>query len=142
MNQNRRHHGIRQRRAAILIAALVCLAIVMALVGGMLLSALRSARQLRTERDLRQCQLLLTAGIARAKAQLADSPDYRSEVWRLEAEKISNSAVGEVTIRINANAPPNQRQIDVIAEYPLGSETSIRRSQTIFVPITRPARQE
>ncbi|HEY2415535.1 MAG TPA: hypothetical protein VGI40_25055 [Pirellulaceae bacterium] len=142
---NPRHpHKCRQRhrQGAILIVALVCLAIVMALIGGMLLCALRSTRQLRSERDLRQCELLLAAGIARATHQFATASDYRGETWQLPAEQVSNNAAGEVTIRLNPDAASNQPQIEVIAEYPAGSETSVRRSQTIPVPITRPARQE
>jgi hypothetical protein len=130
------------RRAAILIAALVCLTIVMALVGGMLHAALRSTRQLRSERDLRQCELLLAAGIDRANHKLATAPDYRGDTWQLSPDQLNGGAAGEVTIHITAEPVSNSRQIEVMAEYPLGSETSIRRSQTILVPITRPARQE
>jgi hypothetical protein len=130
------------RHASILIAALVCLTIVMALIGCMLLSALRTARQLRLERDLRQCELLLTAGIGRAGHQIAKFSDYRGEIWRLPAEQITSAGTGEVTIEVLLESTANQSQLQVLAEYPLGSETSIRRSRTIFIPVTKPASQE
>lgn len=132
----------KQRRAVILIAALVCLSIVVALIGCMLLAALQTGRHLHVERDLRQCELLLAAGIARANNQLLNNPDYRGEKWQFAAEQIIGSSAGEVTIEIAADSASDKPQFRVVAEYPLGSDTSIRRSQTVFVPITRPTRQE
>jgi len=130
------------RRAVILIAALVCLSIVVALIGCMLLAALQSGRQLHVERDLRQCELLLAAGIARANSQVLNNADYRGEKWQFAADQIIGSSAGEVTIEIAADSASDKPQFHVVAEYPLGSDTSIRRSQTILVPITRPMRQE
>ena len=132
----------KSRRAAVLIAALTCLAIVMALVGGMLLAALRNVHQLRAERELRQCELLLAAGTARAMRQAEIASDYDGEVWSLSTSEISNSGEGEVRIQAVSDSSDQPRQFRVVAEYPLGGPTSIRRTQTIFVPITRPARQE
>ena len=133
---NQRNNRSQNRQASILIAALVCLAIVMALIGGMLLSALRAARQLHLERDLRQCELLLAAGTARAIAQSVTKTDYRGETWRLAADDIANTAPGEVTIELLPDSQANRRQCRIVAEYPFGSETSIRRSQTIELPAT------
>jgi hypothetical protein len=123
----------RSRRAAVLIAALVCLAIVMALVGAMLLAALRTGRQLHVERDLRQCELLLSAGIARATSQIAQARDYRGETWRLSSDEITGAAAGEVKIEAVPDSPTSDAQLRITAEYPLGNETSIRRSKTIHV---------
>ena len=132
----------RHRRATVLIAALVCLGIVMALVGCMLLAAMQTGRQLHAERDLRQCELLLAAGIARAANQAANNTEYRGEKWELSAEQIIGKAAGEVTIEIVPETAGEKRQLQIVAEYPLGGVASIRRSQTIFVPFTRPTRQE
>jgi hypothetical protein len=124
----------RTRGASILIAALVCLTIVMALLGGMVLSALRAARQLHVERDLRQCELLLAAGAARAISQFDATADYRGEIWRLDANDITTTAPGDVTIALLSDSQANRRQCRIVAEYPSGSETSIRRSQMIQLP--------
>ena len=94
------------------------------------------------ERDLRQCELLLGAGIVRAANQAANNTEYRGEKWELSAEQITGKAAGEVTIEIVPETAGEKRQLLVVAEYPIGGETSIRRSQTIFVPFTRPTRQE
>ncbi len=138
------HHASRtsfkRRRAGVLIAALVCLSIVMALVGCMLLAALQAGRQLHVQRDLRQCELLLAAGVARAVNLASNSAEYRGEKWRMSAEQIIGNAAGEVTIEIVPDTGGEKRQLLVVAEYPLGDVASIRRSQTILDPFTRPTR--
>ncbi len=131
-----------RRRAGVLIAALVCLSIVLGLVGCMLLAALQAGRQLHVQRDLRQCELLLAAGVARAVNLASNSAEYRGEKWLVAAEQITGNAAGEVTIEIVPATGGEKRQLLVVAEYPLGDAASIRRSQTILVPFTRPAGQE
>ncbi len=125
-------HG--KSRGAILIAALVCLAIVMALLGSMLASAIRTGRQLHAERDLRQCELLLAAGVDRAMLRLAKEPDYRDETWTLPAAQIVATGDGVVTIRVPLDSEQKPWPLLVIAEYPTGSERSIRRSRMILLP--------
>jgi type IV secretory pathway VirB3-like protein len=133
--------SVKRRRATVLIAALVCLSIVMALVGCMLLAAMQTGRQLHVERDRRQCELLLAAGVMRA-SHASNTANYRGEKWRIPDEQIIGKSAGEVTIAILPDSVNEKRQLLVVAEYPLSGETSIRRSQTILVPFTRPAGQE
>jgi hypothetical protein len=118
----------------VLIAALVCLAIVMALLGAMLASAIRSGRQLHAERDLRQCELLLAAGVERARLRLASESEYRGETWKLPAAEILATGDGEVTIDIALDSSQQPWPFRVTAEYPVGSERSVRRSRTILLP--------
>src|SRR5881227_3826668 len=102
----------RQRnRGAVLIAALVCLAIIVAMVGSMLVAALAAGRQLHAERDLRQCDLLLQAGADRAAYRLATDRDYRGETWTLDTNKIVGNGNGKVTIEVPVNAEPRQFRI-------------------------------
>jgi hypothetical protein len=137
-----RQFPTRRRRGAVLVAALVCLVIVMALIGTMLVGALRSGRQMRVERDRRQCELLLQAGLDRSALRLstADAP-YAGEVWDIPATDIGGSADAQVTIEVTrpANESP---QVRVRAEYPLGSEHSIRRSRTFQLSSNNPLSQE
>jgi type II secretory pathway component PulK len=122
------------RRGTVLIAALVCLLIVMAMLGTMLQGALRAHRQMRSERDLRQTELLLQAGSDRAAYRIANDANYRGETWTLPAGAIAENREAQVTIE--AARPDGQTawKIKVLAEYPLGGETSIRRSRTFQVP--------
>jgi hypothetical protein len=122
-----------QRRGTVLVAALVCLLIVMAMLGSMLQGTLRSRRQMHRHRDLVQCELLLQAGTERAVFQFSQDSDYRGEAWSLPATDIVGSAEGQVTIAASRAADDKPWQLHVVAEYPLGGETSIRRSRTILV---------
>jgi hypothetical protein len=123
-----------QRRGVVLVAALVCLLIVMTILGSTLLATLRSARQLHLERDLRQCELLFVAGMDRAAFRLTNEMDYRGETWKLPAPAIVGSGDGLVTIEVSRGPGGDSPQVTVVAEYPTGSELSIRRSRTFQVP--------
>jgi type II secretory pathway component PulK len=122
-----------RRCGAILIAVLVCLVIVMALIGGLLQGTLRARRQLLAERDRRQAELLLQAGLDRAALALASETDYRGESWELPAASITGGGAGLVTAEVTREAEDKPWQIHVVAEYPVGSELSVRRSRTILV---------
>lgn len=131
----------RRQRGTALIVALVCLVIVTALVGNMLVAAMRASRQMRVERDRRQCELLLEAGLDRVAAAVAADESYAGNVWDVSAEEIGGSGAGQVTIQVSrqGDAPP---QIHVLAEYPLGSPFSIRRSRTVSLTSTMPLPEE
>ena len=119
----------RRRCGAVLIVTLVCLVIVMALVGTMLVGAMRRGRQMKVERDLVQCELLLQAGIDRAADRLAASPaDYEGETFEITAAEIGGTSTGQLTIEITRNGP--QPQVHVQTEYPAASVHSVRRSRT------------
>lgn len=120
----------RRPRGAVLVAALVCLLIVTSMVSTMLQGALRARRQLHRERDLRQTELLLQAGVERAGFRLGSEMDYRGETWELPAESIVGSHPGRVIIVTSGDSVDQSRQVRVAAEYPVGRNTSIRRSRT------------
>jgi hypothetical protein len=135
---NRTARGCHQRRGTVLVTALVCLLIVMAMLGTMLVGALRTGRQLRKERDHRQCELLLQAGLERAAFRLTEKPDYAGETWGLPGAGIIGLGTGQVTIEVSRDSSDLPPQIHVVAEYPTGSEHSIRRSETVPIPSTMP----
>ena len=141
MRPARKSHRLRPA-GAVLIVTLVCLAVVMALLGSMLLALLRTGRQLHVERDLRQCELLLQAGLERAAYRLATRPDYRGETWTLGEDEIISAGKGQVTITREAGELGESRQLSVVAEYPLGTDSSIRRSRTISNPLKRSTTEE
>lgn len=132
----------RERRGAVLVAALVCLLIVMALLGAMLQGALRARRQLHAERDLRQAELLLQAGMDRAADRLANDADYRGETWDLPAASIVGGGKGQATIEASRSSDDEPWRVRVISEYPLGDELSIRRSRICTIPSQNPRFQE
>jgi Tfp pilus assembly protein PilX len=139
INERPVRRRVRRRRSGmVLVAALVCLLIVTSLVGSMLQGTLRARRQLHAERDRRQTELLLEAGADRAASRLAAEPDFRGETWQVPAEAIVGRGEGRVTTEVSSaadNQLPSEQswQVRVVAEYPLGSGSSIRRSRTFFV---------
>ena len=131
-----------RRRGAVIVAALVCLLIVVALIGAMLQGSLRARRQLPVQRDLRQCELLLDAGLERAAYRLAREDDYRGETWQLPADEAASLDEGQITIAASRDSAAQPWQLHVVAEYPLGSEHSIRRSRTITISSPSTQHQE
>ncbi len=119
-----------RRQGTVLVVALVCLLVVMGLLGAMLQGALRAHRKLHTERDLRQTELLLQAGCDRAAYQLTRETNYKGEIWNLPAAEVTGKGDGRVTIEILSDEAQATRRARVMAEYPLGGETSIRRTRT------------
>jgi hypothetical protein len=129
---------VRRPRGTVLIAALVCLVIVMAVLGSMLTGTLRARRQLHAERDRRQAELLLQAGIERAKFKAAEDDAYRGETWQLPTEQVLGNGKGIVTITLSKAADDQSWQYQVVAEYPAGNPLSIRRSRTFASPQKTP----
>ncbi len=123
-------------RGAVLVAALVCLLVVMGIIGGMLRGALGARRQLHAERDLRQTELLVEAGADRAVLRLAVEPSYNGETWQIPSDQIINRGDAIVTIRASRSSVDKPWQVRVVAEYPAGSELSIRRSRTFELSIS------
>ena len=130
------------RSGAVIVAALVCLLIVMTMIGAMLQTAMRARRQMHAERDLRQTELLLQAGMQRAAVRIANESEYRGETWSLPADQIAGRSDGRVSIVTSRASNGEPWQVRVVAEYPLGGETSIRRSRTFTTLFQSPSVQE
>jgi hypothetical protein len=128
------------RGGTVLVAALVCMLVVMTIVGSMLQGTLRARRQLHAQRDLRQTELLLEAGLDRAALRLAREADYRGETWKIPADQIAGRGDGQVTVTASRTSNESPWQVSVVAEYPLGNESSIQRSRTFFVQSQQPKR--
>ena len=126
------------REGAVLVAALVCLLVVMALLAAMLQGGLRARRTLRVERDVRQTELLLHAGCDRAAFRLAGEQGYQGETWNLPAAAIVDRGDGRVTIEVTSAKEDGTQMAKVVAEYPVGGETSIRRTRTFQITNKKP----
>src|SRR2546423_6395914 len=118
MNRRKRTISISRSRAhasdrqgAVLVAALVCLLVVMAMLGAMLKGTLLAQRQLHRERDLRQTELLLQAGSDRAAYRLASDANYRGETWNLPANVIADNGEARITIEASLTEAPVVRNV-------------------------------
>lgn len=130
----------RERRGAVMVTALVCLLVVMAMIGTMLEAAIRARRQLHAERNLRQTELLLQAATDRAAFRLDNQADYQGETWEPALEDLPGQ--GQVTIEAARDSDTEPWSVQIVAEYPGGSEHSVRRSRTFLYQTTTPPDQE
>jgi hypothetical protein len=140
------------RPAAILIVALVTLLVVSSLVLSMVKRSLDDRRQLRREHDLQQVELLVDAGLRRAAIRLAADADFDGETWDIPAAELNGHSDARVVIEVaparsdesptdaasteesSEDEPAGEAQvIRVAAEYPFGSETSMRRTRTVTI---------
>ena len=129
IRQNRRDN-----KGAVLIVTLVSLLVVAMILGSMFRGVVRAHRQLHRERDLRQTELLMQAGLDRAAFHLVNDQAYRGETWNLPADAIVGTDQGRVTIEASRDERQSLWSVKVVAEYPQGGETSIRRSRIFQFP--------
>ena len=104
------------------------------MIGGMLKRTLLTRRQIRTESHLRQTEWLVQAGAERAAFRLANEAQYDGERWPLAADAIVGTAPGVVSISIQRDSP-DRASVRVVAEYPSGEDTSIRRTREFLVDL-------
>jgi hypothetical protein len=76
------HRESGSRRGVVLLCTLVCLSVATVLVVMTTHQSLQTRRQGRIERQLRQTEFLLDAGVRRARAALAADYQYAGEIWQ------------------------------------------------------------
>ena len=135
MIQSRTQSVVHDRQASILVCVLVAMAVAMALVVATVQSALQARREVRTQRDLRQMELVLEAGILRATRNLDSNADYGGETWTLSPSANTGFDSVRVEIEVTAQDGPEPRQVQAIARYPATGPTIIQRSYAF--PINR-----
>ena len=123
------------RRASVLVCVLACMVVAIALVVSTTRSALRARREVRTQRQLRQVEFVLEAGIQRAARQLSNHAEYRGETWTLSPTATAGLDSTQVEIEISSINGARPRQVKVVARLPAKSPALIQRSYTF--PINR-----
>jgi len=118
----------------VLICVVASLAVAAVLAAAMLKSTLLTMRQIRTEGRLRQAQWLVQAGAERAAFRLTSDPEYTGEQWSLTADAIVGTDPGLVTISVTRPSK-DRASVRVVAEYPSGEATSIRRTRDFLVDL-------
>jgi len=114
---------------------LVTMLVVTSILMGMLQNTLRVRRQLHTERNARQTELLLQAAADRARFQLAKDSGYRGETWNVPSAELADRGDAEIAIKLNSTTEPSRGwQVTIAAEYPRGSPSSVRRTANLFIP--------
>jgi type II secretory pathway pseudopilin PulG len=119
-----------------MIVVLVCL-IVLAMMGGVLLRRGQAQRgQVEAEERRLQAEWLAEAGLERASARLAESPEYNGEIWELSPQDLSGRWPAQVLIEVSKVAGnPGRRQVRVRADYPLQESLRARQSKQTIVEL-------
>lgn len=130
-------------RGTVLICVLACLIAVTALIGSTTQAALRARHAARLQKQVRQAELLLEAGVLRAAQQLKKSASYEGEQWRprlLSAPQDSTEteargdeptrAEAVVDIRIAQSDDASTRKVEVVTRLksPTAGASAIQRS--------------
>jgi Tfp pilus assembly protein PilX len=124
------------RRAALLVAVLVCLSVVMALGAAWLRGVLLEHRQVRAQADRLQAEYLAASAVNRATAQLAANPDYRGETYVVDAQTLALRADAAVNIRVEPVADDAQaRRVVVEANFPDEGAERARRGRQVTISL-------
>ncbi|HEV3121824.1 MAG TPA: hypothetical protein VGY53_07975 [Isosphaeraceae bacterium] len=131
-----RRAGRTKRHGAVLLVVLVCL-IVLAMMGSVLLRRGRAQRgQVEAQERRGQAEWLAEAGLERASARLAESPDYNGETWDLSPQEFSGRWPAQVVIEVKkVDGNPGRRLVRVRADYPLQDSLRARQSKQAIVEL-------
>jgi hypothetical protein len=123
-----------RRRAVVLVAALVCVGVALALTTELLRHTLQTRLALRKELLVRQTDGLAEAGLVRAARRLASDPAYAGETWRLDAAAGLPAGAAEIHIEVApAEDAATASSLRVVARYPLELADCVQRSRTVLV---------
>ena len=124
------------RRAAVLIAVVVCLGVASLLVAAMVSRLMLSHTQMRRQTNVDQAYWLCEAGLQRARQKQAADAEYRGEVWKVPSEDLGGQGSAEVTISIRPadgsdedHSEQDEATIEVVAKYPIGESFEMQQSQ-------------
>lgn len=132
-------HKSRHPRGAVSIWAIVCLLLVTAMGATLGRLALMGSRHMIQERRHSQAEWLLQSGWSLARARLRSNSDYQGETWQVPAAELGGAEAGRVTIDVVAStsgSPAEQRQVQVVAEFPIDSAHRIQVTRRGTIPST------
>ena len=127
------------RTGMVLAGALICLLVVMLFAAAVVQAIVTRQRASRTDEQQIQCLLLTESALARAKAQLQNDPEFRSETWTpsLDDRGISRTAVASIRVEAVPDEPM-QRKITVQVHWPDDPLLRIQRIKEITFTLPVP----
>jgi hypothetical protein len=133
MNPNDRKHN---RRGAILIVALVCVAVVTAAMVSLVQLAIGQRNHLRMETVGLQCSWLAESALDRAAWRLSVDAKYPGETWSLPAAAWGGADPAVVMIQVEpVPDQPMRRLVRVRADYPDHPQDRVRLSKQAVVEL-------
>jgi cell division protein FtsN len=135
------HPNNRNRRGAILILAIVCVAVTMSIMVLLVRFAMLHHAAQKNQHRAAQANWLAHSALDRAAARLAIDPSYTGETWKIPAEEfLASEQAALVRIAVKPVAErPERRTVDVAADYPDAPRHRVRRSKQITIAIAAPA---
>ncbi len=128
-----------KRGGFLLLSALVCMALVIAMGGLMTRMMVVNSQYDRAQLRRMQCQWLVDSGIERAAARLAADAEFTGETWRIEPEQLDGRNGAVVRIAVTPEAEPSAwRAVSVQADYPADPPARVRYSRTVRLPYKTP----
>lgn len=113
-----------RRRGALIVVVMVCLFVVLGIAGSTVQALVREYRQSRTTLRRAQAEMLARSALDRAAARLLQDPTCVGETWQVADGQLADGAAS-ITIVIQPDDEPNQKQITVEATYPEHSATPV-----------------
>ncbi len=108
-----------RRHGAVLVAAIVCLVVVMLMGAAILRSIAIRHRQGREDLYRMQSLWLAESAAERCAARLRDDPTYTGETWRVRLAHGAAALEGTAVIRVEpAESQPSTRRVRIEARWP------------------------
>ena len=127
-------------RGVLMVAALVCIAVVMMLAATLGKVVLMQHRQADLASCEQQSLWLAESAVERAIHNLQASPDYTGETWDVPADVLGSGSAGVVIIQVAQTSEPRAGwNVHVESRYPVETINRVMCERTVFVSqITSP----
>jgi type II secretory pathway pseudopilin PulG len=123
----------KDRRGVALVAMMVLLAVFMLLAASWVRRIVAERQEVRRyEREV-QATRLAESGLARARAQLANSADYKGELWEIPADSWESHAPAEVQIDVQRDGSESGIEITARAKFPKGDARAVQRTRRLII---------
>lgn len=144
-----RRYGGGNRRGAILVLAMVCVAVTVSIMTLLVRSAVMHRAAQATQRNVAQANWLVESAMDRAAARLAVDSSYKGETWEIpadlfksgEPDPTSKPAVVRIKVEPGPNSP-SEREVQITADYPNRTPHRVRRSKRVVVQLVTPGPDE
>ncbi len=132
------HHSPSQRSGAFLIVAMICLVLTTGLLGMLLKMAVLSRKAARMEAAALQAEWLAESALDRAAAKLKGDAGYQGETWNITKEDLGGPYAGAVKIAVKPSEATPEREVEVIARFPLEGSNTVKRTKRLAIAVSVP----
>ncbi len=127
-----------RRRAAVLFALIVCVALASLLLVAIARQAVARRRLIDMQAQRLQATWLAESALERAAAQFQANPDFRDETWTIPAEQFDGTSPAVVRIILKPiDDKPTMYRVHVVADYPNDGANRARVEKDIMISDNR-----